>query len=167
MLDTIILPVAVEVVMLPMMLAHRRRTWLFAATATAGAVAGALLCYLVGLLLLDSVGWYLIDAAGAAEEFETFRAAFDSHGFWVLVVGGLTPVPLSLVTLAAGAAGYPVLLAALAVGLARGLRYFGVGLLVTAFGPSVLAVFKRPPKAWLVAAVAMAALGVAVYAAAR
>ena len=167
MLDTIILPVAVEVVMLPMMLAHRRRIWLFAAAATAGAVAGAVLCYLVGMLLLESVGRYLIDAAGAAAEFETFRAAFDSHGFWVLIVAGLTPLPLSLVALAAGAAGYPVLLAAAAVGLSRGLRYFGLGLLVTAFGPSVLAVLKRPPKAWLVAAAAMAALGVAVYAMAR
>ena len=167
MLDTMILPVAVEVVMLPMMLAHRRRKWLFAAAATVGAVAGAILCYLVGVLLLESVGQYLIDATGGAVEFEAFRAAFDSHGFWVLVVAGLTPLPLSLVALAAGTAGYPLALVAIAVGLARGLRYFGLGLLVAAFGPSVLAVLKRPPKAWIVAAVAMAAAGLAVYAVAR
>jgi membrane protein DedA with SNARE-associated domain len=61
--------------------------------------------------------------------------------------------------LAAGAAEYPLAWFALAAGIARGLRYYGLAWLVKAFGPAALGQWRHHKlRASLVAALALLVL---------
>ena len=132
--ETTVVPVPMEAVIVPMMLADRRRIWRIAAVTLAGCLAGALVGYAVGYLVFESVGLWLLDRFGWAADFTEFQAVFATHGFWAIVLVGVTPIPFQIAMLAAGFSHYPLVLFLLACALARGVRYFGLALLVTLFG---------------------------------
>ncbi|HEX5676332.1 MAG TPA: DedA family protein, partial [Alcanivorax sp.] len=55
-LETIIIPVPIELVLIPLMAINRARIWRIATVTTAGCLAASLAGYGVGLVLYQSVG---------------------------------------------------------------------------------------------------------------
>lgn len=157
--ETLIVPIPIELVLIPYMLANPGRIWRIAAATTAGCVLGALVGYGVGIVLFDSVGRWLIETFGWAGAYDMFQARFAAHGFWAIVGIGLTPIPFQIGMLAAGAAEYSVVLFIAAAAVARGLRYFGLGLLVRLFGARALALWQRHATATGLVLLVAAALG--------
>ncbi|MES1924207.1 VTT domain-containing protein [Salinisphaera sp. T31B1] len=144
--ETLIVPIPIELVLVPYMLANRRRVWLIAASTTAGCLLGALVGYGFGALLFNSLGQWLIEAFNWQAPYQHFSAQFDAHGFWAIVSIGVTPVPFQIAMLVAGVAGYPLVLFVLASGIARGVRYFGLALLVVLFGQRALDLWQNHSK---------------------
>ena len=142
-LETTILPVPIEVVLVPMMATNRVRAWLLATIALAGCLAGAAVGYGVGLFLFETVGQWLLQVMDWQAAFENFQATFEANGFWAIIAVGVTPVPFQVAMLAAGLTEYPFTLFMLAASLARGVRYFGLALLVNLFGQTVVAWVRR------------------------
>lgn len=136
-LESTILPFTMELVLLPMMVSKRDRIFGYAMVALLGCIAGAVIGYGIGYSLFEGYGQQLLTSLGWTEQYETFKASFDEQGFWALVVIGVSPVPFQIGMLVAGASGYPILMFLLASALARGVRYFGLGVLVWIFGKSV------------------------------
>nr|WP_280637561.1 VTT domain-containing protein [Endozoicomonas sp. G2_2] len=125
------------------MLARPRRLWLIAAVTLLGCMVGSLLGYAVGFFLFDSVGQPLLAWLDAGEAYDSFEQKFSDNGFLAILAIGVTPVPFQVALLAAGIAGYTLPLFLAAVGMARGLRYFGLALLVWLVGERALALWRR------------------------
>lgn len=142
-LEALIVPIPLEVVLVPFMLINRNSIWLITLITTMGCVLGAVVGYGVGFFLFQSVGQWLIDTFGWANALHSFRVTFDAYGFWAIVAVGILPIPFQVAMLTAGAASYPLVWFLLACGLARGLRYYGLAGLVVVFGAHALQLWKK------------------------
>lgn len=142
-LETIILPVPIELILIPLMAANKQRIWLLATVTTLGCLIASLVGYGVGMLLFQSIGTWFIGSIGMQESFQAFQLFFDQYGFAAILVIGILPIPFPIAMIIAGLSSYPVLLFLLAALIARGLRYFGLAWLVYHFGHDVLILWKR------------------------
>ena len=133
-LETTVLPIPIEVVLIPYMLTHRDRLWLIATVTLAGCLAGALVGYGVGFFLFESLGTWLIDTFGWQQSYQDFQGMFERYGFWAIIAIGVTPIPFQVAMITAGLSGYPLPLFVLAAVIARGIRYYGLAWLVRKFG---------------------------------
>lgn len=133
-LESTLVPIPLEAVLVPLMQAKRDKLWLLALMATVGCIIGALCGYAVGYFLFDAIGQDLIQWFGSEKQFETVQQKMDSQGFWFVLSLGIVPVPFQIAMLAAGATKYSIWLFLLATVIARSLRYFGLALLVKIVG---------------------------------
>lgn len=143
MLETLLVPIPIEIVLIPWMLCHPERKWTIAGVALAGNLTAASLGYLLGVSVMEQWGDQLIGLFGSQEAFETYRSRLQEEGFMAVVTIGIVPVPFQIAMLAAGASGYPYPLFLLAAMLGRGLRYFGLALLVALAGDAALGLWER------------------------
>ncbi len=142
-LETIILPVPIELVLIPLMALNRHRIWRIATVTTAGCLAASLLGYGVGLVLYQSVGTWFIDTLGMQHAYLAYQGFFDRYGFVAILTLGILPIPFQVAMITAGLSGYPIALFVLAALIARGIRYFGLAWLVWKFGPRVETLWRR------------------------
>lgn len=154
-LETTIVPIPIEVVLIPYMLANRDRIWWIATVALAGCLLGAMVGYGVGYFLFESVGNWLLEAAGWREQFRIFENQFRAWGFWAIVAVAVTPIPFQVAMLLAGVTGYSVALFVAAAVLGRSVRYYGLALLVLAFGEMALRMWRRHARTASVVALAL------------
>jgi membrane protein YqaA with SNARE-associated domain len=130
-------PVPPDVMLVPMVLADRRRAFLLAGWCTLFSVIGGLLGYAIGALLYDSVGHWLIRAYGYGANLDAFRAAYAKWGALIILIKGLTPIPYKLVTIASGFAGYNLGLFVVLSIITRGARFSLEAGLLYIFGEPV------------------------------
>lgn len=142
-LETIIVPIPIEVVLIPYMLKERHRVWLIATVTLLGCMVAATLGYYVGATLFDTLGVWLLETLRYTAEFESFQQTFNANGFLAILMLGVVPIPFQVAMLVAGAAGYPLPLFWLAATLARGVRYYGLAGLVILFGNQTLTLWNR------------------------
>lgn len=140
--ETIIVPIPIELVLIPFMAMNRDRLWRTATVVTAGCLAASFVGYAIGYAFFDTVGNDMVAAFGWSEALDRFRSLFDRHGFWAIIAVGVIPIPFQIAMLAAGAAGYPIAMFALAALIARGIRYYGLALLVHAVGDRAEALWR-------------------------
>ena len=156
-LETLILPIPIEAILVPYMLCRRDRIWRTATVVLAGCLVAALVGYGFGYFLFDTVGQWFLDAMQYNRQFEAFRERFEQQGFWAIVLVGIVPIPFQLAILAAGISGYSVPLFLLGAAIARGLRYYGLALVLWLFGDAAIRLWQRLPNASITAAGAAAA----------
>ncbi|MCP1313681.1 MULTISPECIES: YqaA family protein [unclassified Halomonas] len=142
-LETLILPVPLELIIIPLMASNRARIWSIAAVVTAGCLLGSLAGYGIGMALFQSLGTWLIGVMGIEQSFQSFQTFFSQYGFAAIVAIGILPIPYQVALITAGLSGYPILLFLLAALLSRGVRYFGIAWLVYRFGHEVERMWKR------------------------
>ncbi len=142
-LETIVIPVPIEVVLIPLMAANRHRIWTLAAVTTAGCLLASILGYGVGMVLYESLGTWFIETMGMEQAYESFQGFFDNYGFVAILAVGVLPIPFQVAMITAGLSGYPIYLFALAAVLARGVRYFGLAWLVRRYGERVEEMWRR------------------------
>lgn len=130
-------PIPPDVMLVPMVLADRRRAFLLAGWCTLMSVTGGILGYAIGSLLYDSVGHWLIAVYGYGDKLQDFRALYAHYGAWIILIKGLTPIPYKLVTIASGFAGYNFPLFVLLSAITRGARFMLVAVLLYWFGEPV------------------------------
>jgi membrane protein YqaA with SNARE-associated domain len=143
MAETLIIPIPIEAILIPWMLSQSRRRWTIATVALAGNITAAALGYGLGALAMEQWGDSLIELFGGMQAYDSFAEQIRSDGFMSIVAVGITPTPLQIAMLAAGATGYSFLLFLLAVTLSRALRYYGLVLLVHFAGDAALRLWKR------------------------
>jgi membrane protein YqaA with SNARE-associated domain len=128
------------------MLSHPRRRWTIATVALAANLTAAALGYWLGVLAMEQWGDALIALFGGAETYQSFAEQMRTNGFMSILAVGVTPTPLQIAMLAAGATGYSFVLFLLAVTLSRSLRYYGLAILVYFAGDAALGLWKRYSK---------------------
>lgn len=122
-------PIPPDVMLAPMALAQPQRAWFFAALTTLTSVAGGVLGYVLGLLLIDLIEPWL-HSLHWWEGYQTARAWFGRWGFWAVFLAGFSPIPYKLFTIAAGAVAMPLLPFIAASAIGRGGRFFLVAALM-------------------------------------
>ncbi|WP_062228941.1 YqaA family protein [Aureimonas frigidaquae] len=131
-------PIPPDVLLIPMVIAERRRAWRLAFICTAASVLGAMLGYAIGAFVFEELALPILSVYGYADEFEAFAEAYNEWGAWiVLIAGGLTPLPFKVVTLASGATGMNIWVFLAAAIVARSSRFYTVAALLYWFGPPV------------------------------
>jgi membrane protein YqaA with SNARE-associated domain len=128
-------PIPPDVMLLPMMLADRKRALRLAAWCALWSVIGGMAGYAIGALFWDTVGIWIIRALQIPlVQVEHLRANYAAHAY-LITVQGLTPIPFKLVTISAGLANVPFAAFVFFAALARSVRFVVIeGLLVHFFG---------------------------------
>ncbi|WP_105213085.1 YqaA family protein [Pseudoalteromonas sp. T1lg22] len=142
-LESTIVPIPLEALLVPLMQARRDKIWAIALVATLGCMLGALFGYALGYYLFDMLGDWLIELISTPEQFAEVKAQMHSQGFWFVLTLGIVPIPFQIAMLAAGATHYPLWLFFLATAIARSLRYFGLALVVYYAGNKAEKVIRK------------------------
>jgi membrane protein YqaA with SNARE-associated domain len=153
-------PVPPDAMLIPMALARPDKAWFYATVCTLTSVAGGVLGYLIGALLYDSLGLWLMKLYGLTHQVETFRDAYAQWGSWIILIKGVTPIPYKLVTIASGFAGYNIVMFVLLSFVARGMRFYLVAFLLNRYGPQARAIIEERLGFWVSLAGIMLVAGI-------
>jgi membrane protein YqaA with SNARE-associated domain len=135
-------PMPPDVMLIPMVLADRKRAFHLAAWCALWSVIGGLFGYAIGALLYNSVGHWLISAYGMGGDISAFRTAYKHYGA-LIVLQGITPIPYKIVTIASGFAGLSLPLFIALSAVTRGFRFTIVSALLYWFGEPMRALIEK------------------------
>jgi len=137
-------PIPPDVMLLPMMLADKKRAFHLAAWCALWSVIGGCFGYMIGMFFWETAGLWIIHAFHIPiEKVDHARALYQANAYWI-AIQGLTPIPFKLVTITSGLAGvfFPAFLFYAA--LARSVRFIVIeGLLVHFFGVQAKAMLDK------------------------
>jgi membrane protein YqaA with SNARE-associated domain len=154
-------PVPPDLMLLPMMLADRRRSFLIAGWATLWSVIGGAFGYAIGALFWDTAGIWLIHFFHVPmSEVDALRLKYTEHAY-LIIVQGLTPIPYKLVTITSGLAAVPFHMFMLYSAITRGLRFIVLeGILVYFFGEQARIFLERYMELIMIVVLVLVILGV-------
>jgi membrane protein DedA with SNARE-associated domain len=138
--------------------AHQKAWWpYYAATATAGATLGAYLAYALG----KEGEHEALEKRLPRQKAEKIRRIFNRYGLWSIVVPALLPppFPFSPFPLVAGMMEYSRKKFLIAIGVARGIRYFALAYLGSFYSRQIFGFFHEYYKHVLWTLVGAAVLG--------
>jgi len=127
-------PVPPDVLLVPMMLADRRRIFWLATVATLTSVIGGYLGYAIGYFAYDTFGETIITTLSTQASFDNLKLFFARYGLWAIILKGLTPIPFKLVTILSGFLHFNLAQFTIASIVARGLRFYIEGIVLYCFG---------------------------------
>ena len=136
-------PIPPDVMLVPMILANRRKAFTIALVCTICSVLGGLLGYAIGFYFFETIGAWVVKAYGLQAGLEKFRDEFARYGTWVILIKGLTPIPYKLVTIASGAAHFDLFTFVWASIVTRGVRFFLVAALLWKYGEPIRAFIEK------------------------
>jgi membrane protein YqaA with SNARE-associated domain len=129
-------PVPPDVLLIALSLSIPRKAFRYALVCTAGSLCGGILGYYLGMQfwhLVKGVLFHYVDQEG----FNLVKGYFERYEAWAVAAAGFTPIPYKVFTISAGFFRVDFGVFLLASALSRGARFFMVGGLIYAFGPSI------------------------------
>jgi membrane protein YqaA with SNARE-associated domain len=158
-------PVPPDAMLIPMALARPDRAYYYALVCTISSVLGGILGYVIGAVLYDSLGQWLMTLYGYGDKVEAFREAYARYGTWIILLKGITPIPYKIVTITSGFAGYDFVLFVIFSAITRGARFFITAFLLHHFGPHIREEIEKRLTFWFTVSLSVLVLGfiVAVY----
>jgi membrane protein YqaA with SNARE-associated domain len=141
-------PIPPDVMLIPMSLARPDQAYRYAFLCTWTSVLGGVAGYLIGALLYDSLGHWVIQFYGYGEKVEAFREMYRQYGAWIIVLKGLTPIPYKLVTISSGFVGYNFIWFVALSLLTRGARFFVLAFLLHRYGPAAREIIEKRLGLW-------------------
>jgi len=151
-------PIPPDVMLLPMMLADRKRAFLMAGWCTIASVIGGIAGYAIGMFLFDSVGTWLVSLYGYEAKMEALRHQYAEYGAWIILIKGATPIPYKLITIASGIFHYPFGMFVLLSVITRSARFYILATLIYLFGDPIRD-FVEKRLEWVMMTVAVAVVG--------
>ncbi len=161
-LESAILPIPVHAVLVPMMLASRRRIWLVMLVATVASVIGGVGGYFIGYFGYETIGVWLLDLYGLTDTFQEYRTEFATDlwtGATFVFIGALTPIPYKVVCIAAGFMAFDLATFILVSVVGRTLQFGFFAVLLYAFGPKLKALMDRNSTLFGYGVIAIVILG--------
>lgn len=136
-IESMIFPIPPDVMLMPMCLAQRKKAFFYALVCTVASVLGGLGGYLLGHIFYEGLGQKIVAFYGYEEPFARFQNYYIEWGVWIVLLGGLTPFPYKVITIASGVAGLNIWLFMLVSVIARASRFFLVAALLWFFGEKI------------------------------
>lgn len=130
-------PLPPDLLLIPMCVAERRRSFFYAAVCTVASVIGGLFGYWIGYALYETWGQRIINFYGMGDKFTALQTSFQLYGGWIILAKGMTPIPFKILTILSGVMhlALPVFIIS-SIG-ARAMRFFIVAGLLWKFGAPV------------------------------
>jgi membrane protein YqaA with SNARE-associated domain len=144
LVEASLVPIPPDLLLIPLSLARPRRTFFIATVCIAGSVAGAMIGYVIGATLFESVGEKLIVLLGIGGAFDHVLQLYRENALWTLLFAGFTSIPFSVFTIAAGfhhTIGPMTLLTGASMG--RILRFYLLAGVLVAGGPAVRRLIEK------------------------
>jgi membrane protein YqaA with SNARE-associated domain len=135
-------PVPPDVMLMPMCLARPKKSWSYAALCTLFSVLGGMAGYLIGKLAFGWIEPWLMESHYAGT-FTSAVEAFETWGFWYILLAGFTPIPYKVFTISAGVVGMPWLAFIGGSVVGRGGRFFLVAALIRLGGEKLAASMRK------------------------
>lgn len=135
------LPEINDLLLIWMVTEHKARMPIYAIASTLGSIAGCLVLYVIGRKGGDA----LVRRRFHADRVDRALAVIQRNGVLAVLIPSLLPppAPFKIFVLLAGVAGIPISRFALAIGIGRGVRYFGEGLLAIRYGDQAIAYLEQ------------------------
>jgi membrane protein YqaA with SNARE-associated domain len=127
-------PLPPDLLLIPMVLANRRRAFWIATVATVSSVIGGYLGYAIGYYAFDTIGNFIVQHMVSEQSFASVKATFDHWGFWAIIFKGATPIPYKIVTILSGFLHFDLAQFTIASIIARGMRFYSEAILLYFYG---------------------------------
>ena len=135
--ESSVFPIPPDIVLIPMVLAQRKRALWIATICTVASVLGGLLGYAIGYFLYETIGRPILDFYGYGARFEDFQQRYNEWGGWIVFIAGVTPFPYKVITIASGLTQLDLGVFLLASLISRAGRFFLLAALLWYFGPPI------------------------------
>lgn len=136
-------PVPPDVLLIAMVVGKRKSWFRNALICTIGSVAGALLGYVIGMALWESVGKPIVDFYKLQGSVDIVREAYRNNAFLAILTAAFTPIPYKVFTISAGLFAIPVPVLVIASAIGRAGRFFAVAGLLRIFGDRIASSIER------------------------
>jgi membrane protein YqaA with SNARE-associated domain len=136
-------PIPPDVLLVPMALANPKRAWYYATVCTIASALGGVAGWLIGYLLFETVGLWLINLYGYADKIEVLRAFYAEWGWAFVLSFGFSPLPYKLASIASGMLEYNVLLFFALSVVSRGARFFLLAAILYRWGDPIRGVIDK------------------------
>ncbi len=136
-IESSVFPIPPDVMLVPMCIQNRSRSFYYALVCTLSSVVGGLLGYAIGYFLYDLLGHRIIEFYGMQGKFDEMQAMYDSWGGWIIFAKGLTPFPYKVITILSGVLQLSLPVFIVASILSRALRFFLVAALLWKYGAPI------------------------------
>jgi membrane protein YqaA with SNARE-associated domain len=130
-------PIPPDVLLIPMVLSDRLKWLRYALICTVASVAGAMLGYLIGAFLYETIGQRILAFYNAEDAFARLQAWYDTWGGWGVLFAAVTPFPYKVLTIFSGFAALDLVTFVLVSIVGRGLRFFLVAWLLFLVGEPI------------------------------
>ena len=145
-------PIPPDIMIVPMVVAKKKKYFKIFLIATLFSVLGALLGYFIGFLFFNELGIKVFEFYGhnntdfLRKKFQTSGGSFS----WLLILftAAFTPLPFKLVTIFSGFIQFNLFLFFFTCLLARGLRFFAVAYLSFRFGSTFSSFLEKKGSFW-------------------
>lgn len=130
-------PIPPDVLLIAMVVSDRNKWFRNALICTAGSVLGALLGYLIGWSLFETVGKLIVDTYHLQAVVELVGRKYQENAFMTVFTAAFTPIPYKVITIAAGL--FKISLATLVIAsiIGRAGRFFLVAGSLRIFGKKI------------------------------
>jgi membrane protein YqaA with SNARE-associated domain len=155
------LPEINDILIVWMVTKHKERMLYYAAMATLGSIAGCFVLYAIG----RKGGEAFLRRRFHARHIDRALGLYRRFGLLAVLVPAILPppAPFKIFVLLAGVAQMSVYQFALAVGLGRGFRYFGEGLLALWYGEQTIAFIRQHGRPVAIAVAVLVLAGAVAY----
>ena len=137
LIESVFFPIPVDVMLIPMIIADRSRAWRLATIVTTMSVIGAGLGYIIGAFFYETVAAPIIELYGYGDKFDAFQDYYTEYGVWIVLIGGLTPIPFKVITISSGLIGMNPFIFMLSCIPARVPRFFLEAALLWKYGAAI------------------------------
>ena len=130
-------PVPPDVLLIPMVIAERKKWFQIAIICSVGSVLGALLGYFIGYQFYELIGQTIVDLYNLQSAVDIVSAKYHEHAFIAIFTAAFTPIPFKVFTIVAGLVKISVTTLIVASAIGRSARFFIVAILLRLFGEKI------------------------------
>lgn len=130
-------PIPPDVLLIPMCIAERKKSFFYATICTVSSVLGGLAGYAIGYYFFKTWGHDILEFYGALENYEELKIKYTEYGGWIILAKGMTPIPFKILTILSGAMAMSLPVFIISSIGARAMRFYLVAGLLWKFGPPV------------------------------
>ena len=141
--ESSVFPIPPDVLIIPMVLANRKKAWTVALICTVASVLGGILGYGIGAFLFEQIGQPVLDLYNYSPKFEQFQSTYNEWGAWAVFIAGVTPFPYKVITILSGVSALDPTIFIISSILARATRFFLVAGLLWYFGEPIRAFIEK------------------------
>lgn len=130
-------PIPADVLLIPLVLLNKKKWLYFGLVATVASVLGGVVGYLIGWLLFDTIGQWLVETYNVAQQLQIVQTWYADNTFVTTFIAAFTFIPYKVFTIAGGLFKAPIIPFVVASTLGRGIRFLGEAYFMYKFGERI------------------------------
>ncbi len=135
--ESSVFPIPPDTLLIPMVLANRKKWIFYAFICLVASILGAYLGYFIGAFLYESIGKSILAFYGKEDAFQGIVEWYNKWGGWGVLLAAVTPFPYKVLTIFSGATGLDLFTFTIVSIIGRGFRFFLVAWLLYVVGDPI------------------------------